>query len=113
MSDRPVLRRRPILVSLLAVLAPLALAGGCASNDVAIRLLSEPEGATVYVDGERVGTSGDTFHLRYGSDPLQQICIQLRKADYKPVEASWELSEIPPERPDGTRTWTFRMEQIQ
>jgi hypothetical protein len=105
-----VLRRRPFLTALLA---PLALAGGCTSNDVAIRLLSEPEGATVYVDGERVGMSGDLFHLRYGSDPLQQICIQLRKADYKPVEASWDLTEIPPEGRDGTRQWIFRLEQIQ
>lgn len=91
----------------------ISLLGGCASSDVAIRIGSDPDGATVYVDGERVGTAGGTFHLRFGSDPMQQICIQLRKAGCKPVEESWELAEVPLPGRDGVREKTFHLEPIQ
>jgi hypothetical protein len=91
----------------------LWLLAACASNDVAIRISSDPEGATVYVDGERVGTAGGTFQLRFGSDSLQQICIQLRKPGCKPVEESWELDEVPLPGRDGMREKTFHLEPIQ
>ncbi len=105
-------RFRPATARSLLLGAALC-AAACASNDVAILIDSDPDGATVYIDGERAGKAGETFTLHYGSDPMQQILIQLRKPSFKPIETSWEIDEVPPPGAGGARQWVFHLEPIQ
>ncbi len=90
-----------------------ALGSACSSNDVAIVLRSEPAGATVYIDGERAGSDGDTFALHYGSDPRRKIHVQLALRGREPAEAMWELVEVPSPDARGVREKTFKLERVR
>jgi hypothetical protein len=89
------------------------LASGCSTPDPTIKIDSVPEGATVYIDGERAGTAGDTFALHYGADPRRKIYLQICKRGYQPAEAMWELAELPSANPQGLRQKTFQMEKVR
>lgn len=90
-----------------------SFAVGCSTPDPTIKITSNPEGATVYIDGERAGTSGDTFALHYGADPQRKIYVQLCKRGYQPAEAMWELAELPAPNGQGVRERSFQMEKVR
>jgi len=88
-------------------------AAACGTPDPTIKIDSVPEGATVYIDGERAGTAGDTFALHYGADPRRKIYVQLCKRGYQPAEAMWELAELPAANGQGQRERSFQMEKVR
>lgn len=96
-----------------ALLVALAAAAGCSSPDPTIRIDTFPEGATVYIDGERAGTAGDTFALHYGEDPRRKIFIQICKRGHQPAEAMWELAELPAPNAQGLRVKSFTLEKVR
>jgi len=91
----------------------VALAAACSSPDPTIKIESFPDGATVYIDGERAGTSGDTFALHYGDDPRRKIFIQICHRGYQPAEALWEFAELPAPNAQGQRVKTFNLEKVR
>jgi hypothetical protein len=95
-----------------ALLLAIASAG-CSSPDPTIRIDSIPEGAAVYIDGERAGTAGDTFALHYGADPRRKIFVQICKRGHQPAEAMWELAELPAPNAQGLRAKTFTLEKVR
>jgi hypothetical protein len=104
-------RTRRLAAALLFMTA--AAGSGCSSPDPTVRILSDPPDATVYIDGERAGTAGNTFALHYGADPRRKIYIQLCKRGYQPAEAMWELAELPRADAQGQREKTFVMEKVR
>ena len=90
-----------------------ALAAACSSSDVAIVIKSDPAGATVYIDGERAGTAGDTFALHYGDNPRRKVHVQLCMQGREPAEAMWELIEVPSPNAQDVREKTFKMERVR
>lgn len=105
-------RARRLTAALMFVTAAAA-GSGCSSPDPTVRILSDPADATVYIDGERAGTAGNTFALHYGADPRRKIYIQLCKRGYQPAEAMWELTELPRADAQGQREKTFVMEKVR
>lgn len=97
----------------LAAALLFLFAAACSSADPTVRILSDPDGATVYIDGERAGTAGNTFALHYGADARRKIYIQLCKRGYQPAEAMWELAELPAPNAQGQREKTFIMEKVR
>jgi hypothetical protein len=109
LRQRGAASRRSFAAALL-----LAGAASCgAPPDPTIKIVSIPEGATVYIDGERAGTAGDTFALHYGADPRRKIYVQLCKRGYQPAEAMWELAELPAADARGQREKSFQMEKVR
>jgi len=81
----------PVRIS--ALLLALAL-GGCSS----VRLIdidSKPAGASIYVNGEKKGTTRGKVRIDFKS--AGRVMVQIVKARYKPVFQYWTLEEIPDE----------------
>jgi len=98
---------------LAGLLLAAGLAGACGAADPIVKIDSVPEGATVYIDGERAGEAGDKFALHYGGDQRRKIFIQLCKHGYQPVEVLWELAEVPSTNAHKERQRTFTMEKLR
>lgn len=73
-----------------AVVLLCFLTCGCAANQAAF--LSEPAGASVYVNGELIGTT--PCQLSYRSSSGEDIQVVLRKAGFEAVEQTFKADEI-------------------
>ncbi len=87
--------RRSLPWRLLAASVALSLAVGCGSSTT---IYSQPPGATVYVDGKRVGT---TPYLYSDVKPLgAQTRVRVAMSGYEPVDdvlrrdERWELLPV-------------------
>ena len=83
------------LVPSLAV--ALAVASGGRSKTL-VEIISKPQGASIYIDGERQGiTPMPKVLLPFRGDPTQRVFIQLVKPGYRPTFTPLKLIEIPDE----------------
>ena len=66
-----------------AAFAVLPLAAGC--GGVVVQISSKPQGATIYINGEKKGvTPMQKVLLPFRGDALEPVFIQLSKPGYKP-----------------------------
>jgi hypothetical protein len=89
--------RRSIVPRLLiAAVCAFAIAGaGCSGNVRFVEISSKPLGATIYVNGERVGvTRYEKVRLTFGTAD-SRACIQLVKHRYKPILQYYQIDEVP------------------
>ena len=86
-------------------IVPLAgLLAGC-SPQMVMEVVSDPPGATVFVNGEPKGVTNTKVELNYGGDPTQRIAIQVMKANFKPMPVQYfKRSEVVPR-------WEVTLEQ--
>ena len=87
------LRRAPALALALAC---AALAPGCAHR---VQILSSPTGASVYRDGERIGTTPEFIEIR----PLQRARLSVSLPGYRTLTFHPDLR---------TRLWDFAREAL-
>jgi len=90
---RTIRRRNWILAG--ALLGAASILCGCSGNVRFADIGSKPPGATIYVNGEKVGqTRYQKVRLAFdGTD--DRVCIQLVKHRYKPVLQYYRLDEVP------------------
>lgn len=74
-------------ISSSLLLAGAALSAGCGATGKNFRITSYPTGATIFVDGELRGQTGDEapVHIKFHPDPL--VTIRLQKEGYQPTGA--------------------------
>src|SRR6267142_960180 len=89
MTHRELFHRLRLLVPLAGLLA------GCSPRQV-VEIVSDPPGATVFVNGEQKGVTNTKVELEYSGDPNQRIAVQVMKANYKPLPVQyWKRMEVP------------------
>lgn len=88
----------PLPATLLALVL-----GGCASSARLIDIDSKPTGASIYVNGEKKGTTRDKVRVDFKS--AGRVMVQIVKARYKPLFQYWTLEEIPDE--DAKKMFTL------
>jgi PEGA domain-containing protein len=75
-------------------IVPLAgLLAGCGSPTV-MEIVTDPPGATVFVNGELKGVTNTKVELNYGGDPNQRVAIQVMKENFKPVLEYLKRAEV-------------------
>jgi len=81
---------------LIAAVCAVPFAGaGCSGNVRYVDISSKPLGATIYVNGERVGvTRYEKVRLAFGATG-SRTCIQLVKHRYKPILQYYQIDEVP------------------
>jgi PEGA domain len=69
------------------LLAGAVVAAGCGTTGKNFKITSYPAGATVFVDGELRGQTGDdaSVYIKFHPDPL--VTIRLQKEGYQPTGA--------------------------
>ncbi|MBI4585436.1 MAG: PEGA domain-containing protein [Planctomycetes bacterium] len=67
--------------------------GGCANTKVA-EVLSNPSGASIFVDGEKRGTTPAKVQIDFGSDPTRRVLIQVCKHRYQPGFQYWTSEDM-------------------
>jgi hypothetical protein len=73
-----------------------AIAGGCASQMRHVDIDSKPSGATLFVNGEKIGvTRAEKVKLDFAQDPSRRVLVQVVKPRYRPVFPYWTLDEVP------------------
>ena len=87
--------RARFLASCLAALG--LLAAGCSASRM-VRIETKPEGAAIYVNGERRGITPETVEIRFEPDPGGRAIIQIVKEKYKPILQPWRMTEVPNEK---------------
>lgn len=79
-----------------AFLSSLVLGGiGCSSGRI-LDIDSKPPGASIFVNGEKKGTTRTTVELDFGG--VSRVLVQLVKPRYKPLEQYFTLEEITEDR---------------
>lgn len=74
----------------VAIVLLCFLTCACAANQAAF--ISEPAGASVYVNGELIGTT--PCQLSYRSGTGEDIQVVLRKAGFEAVEQTFKADEV-------------------
>src|SRR5678816_794416 len=85
--------RRGSRALLCALCVGLAACGSTRAK--VIEVDSQPRGATVFVNGEKRGTTTTRLQMKYGSDPDERQYVQVVMQGYKPMTEIWKFEELP------------------
>lgn len=84
----------PVAIVLLAQLTCSACSGTSIHK---VLIQSDPQGATIFVNGEEKGPTNGTVTITFTGDPEERVFIQLVLSGREPVYDTWKKDEIPTE----------------